>query len=522
MWKKYTPMFITSFESSRSVLFCCEAYLDLNPICSMEPFKGKSNSVKHLEICQSSEGCLAIQAVKVSIQGDARLSYFLSAARKDLVNANEVSLLPLYILAIGAWSLQRKNEPLQYFFLCQINELFEGFKFCDELREKTFHLPKPNRYDASSETMKENVVSDLVCWGGDFQVGNPTFYWSGNFGAAKLVREITTVNSSLLSTLKEAKRPDFSVVLLVYSFFMVVSGVLIDEHVHRDYEPQVTEDPNYQIQRPHWYVFHISYNYWFDCASYIECGQCVAFAAYICNLDQPHRFAELSEMARLADAPAGSVYPKKLLEEIAKSVAKHPSLLVLSDEIYEHIVYAPATHTSFVSLPGFWGRNQNGQLGLGTIEDSLVPQKIQAFQGVSIKWLLLLLNILQLSQKMESSMDGVGVDMGTWDLGDKMIMVACGWRHTISVSSSGGLYTYGWSKYGQLGHGDFEDHLTPHKVEALRASSISLWNQLKRGQGIELVLLQELVHQMANVQYTENLTVGCHGRNNKVSMLRSL
>ncbi|KAB5514143.1 hypothetical protein DKX38_028049 [Salix brachista] len=103
MWKKYTPMFTTSFESSRSVLFCCEAYLDLNPICSMEPFKGKSNSVKHLEICQSFEGCLAIQAVKVSIQGDARLSYFLSAARKDLVNANEVSLLPLYILAIGPW-----------------------------------------------------------------------------------------------------------------------------------------------------------------------------------------------------------------------------------------------------------------------------------------------------------------------------------------------------------------------------------------------------------------------------------
>ncbi|KAB5514139.1 hypothetical protein DKX38_028052 [Salix brachista] len=103
MWKKYTLMFTTSFESSRSVLFCCEAYLDLNPICSMEPFKGKSNSVKHLEICQSFEGCLAIQAVKVSIQGDARLSYFLSAARKDLVNANEVSLLPLYILAIGPW-----------------------------------------------------------------------------------------------------------------------------------------------------------------------------------------------------------------------------------------------------------------------------------------------------------------------------------------------------------------------------------------------------------------------------------
>ncbi|XP_017971050.1 PREDICTED: THO complex subunit 2 isoform X2 [Theobroma cacao] len=33
-----------------------------------------------------------------------------------------------------------------------------------------------------------------------------------------------------------------------------------------------------------------------------------------------------------------------------------------------------------------------------------------------------------------------------------------------------------------------------------------LVNQLKKGQGIELVLLQELIHQMANVQFTENLT----------------
>ena len=54
-----------------------------------------------------------------------------------------------------------------------------------------------------------------------------------------------------------------------------------------------------------------------------------------------------------------------------------------------------------------------------------------------------------------------------------MVMVACGWRHTISVSSSGSLYTYGWSKYGQLGHGDFEDHLVPRKLEALSGSFVS-------------------------------------------------
>lgn len=54
-----------------------------------------------------------------------------------------------------------------------------------------------------------------------------------------------------------------------------------------------------------------------------------------------------------------------------------------------------------------------------------------------------------------------------------MVAVACGWRHTISVSSSGSLYTYGWSKYGQLGHGDFEDHLVPHQLEALRNNVVT-------------------------------------------------
>ncbi|KAJ6674253.1 REGULATOR OF CHROMOSOME CONDENSATION [Salix viminalis] len=275
-------------------------------------------------------------------------------------------------------------------------------------------------------------------------------------------------------------------------------------------------------------------------------------------LDSKQLESKLNEKSRLLilcspSNPAGSVYPKKLLEEIAKTVAKHPSLLVLSDEIYEHIVYAPATHTSFASLPGLlertltvngfskasamtgwrlgylagpkhfvaackkiqsqvmslrcilgegsskltsmllkidsiiWGRNQNGQLGLGTTEDSLVPQKIQAFQGVSIKLVAAAAeHTAAVTEDGELYGWGWGRygNLGLGDRndrlvpekvslvnGDKMIMVACGWRHTISVSSSGGLYTYGWSKYG---HGDFEDHLTPHKVEALRGSSISL------------------------------------------------
>lgn len=71
--------------------------------------------------------------------------------------------------------------------------------------------------------------------------------------------------------------------------------------------------------------------------------------------------SKLNEKSRLLilcspSNPTGSVYPKKLLEEIADLVRKHPRLLVLSDEIYEHIIYPPAKHTSFASLPGMWDR----------------------------------------------------------------------------------------------------------------------------------------------------------------------
>ncbi|KAA8531150.1 hypothetical protein F0562_005936 [Nyssa sinensis] len=150
------------------------------------------------------------------------------------------------------------------------------------------------------------------------------------------------------------------------------------------------------------------------------------------------------------------------------------------------------SHCLAVTITGevqSWGRNQNGQLGLGTTEDSLVPQQIAAFQGVSVKMVAAgAEHTAAVTEDGELYGWGWGRygNLGLGDRndrfvpqkvsnvdGEKMVMVACGWRHTISVSSSGGLYTYGWSKYGQLGHGDFEDHLIPHKLEALRESFIS-------------------------------------------------
>ena len=54
--------------------------------------------------------------------------------------------------------------------------------------------------------------------------------------------------------------------------------------------------------------------------------------------------------------PSGAVYSREALEAIADVVRTHPRLLVLADEIYEHITYAPATHVSFAGLPGMMER----------------------------------------------------------------------------------------------------------------------------------------------------------------------
>ena len=53
--------------------------------------------------------------------------------------------------------------------------------------------------------------------------------------------------------------------------------------------------------------------------------------------------------------PCGKVFTRTELETIA-DLAKKYDAYVITDEVYEHIVYAPYTHTYFASLPGMWGR----------------------------------------------------------------------------------------------------------------------------------------------------------------------
>ena len=53
--------------------------------------------------------------------------------------------------------------------------------------------------------------------------------------------------------------------------------------------------------------------------------------------------------------PCGKDFTREELETIAALAAKY-DVYVITDEVYEHIVYAPHRHTYFAALPGMWER----------------------------------------------------------------------------------------------------------------------------------------------------------------------
>lgn len=53
--------------------------------------------------------------------------------------------------------------------------------------------------------------------------------------------------------------------------------------------------------------------------------------------------------------PSGSVYSRKELEGLAAVLKEHPNVLVVSDEIYEHINFR-STHVSMAGIPGMYER----------------------------------------------------------------------------------------------------------------------------------------------------------------------
>lgn len=52
--------------------------------------------------------------------------------------------------------------------------------------------------------------------------------------------------------------------------------------------------------------------------------------------------------------PTGKVFTRSELEQIAEVVRAHPNVVVVADEVYEHLIFSGAEHVRFATLPGMW------------------------------------------------------------------------------------------------------------------------------------------------------------------------
>ncbi|KAM6303566.1 RCC1 domain-containing protein 1 [Podargus strigoides] len=136
-------------------------------------------------------------------------------------------------------------------------------------------------------------------------------------------------------------------------------------------------------------------------------------------------------------------------------------------------VAAGGWHSASVSEGGdlyMWGWNESGQLalpskalaeeraqdedtGAGDAEPRS-PQEQPAAEDAAFISIQAFPALLDLPQELEVS------------------AVSCGSRHTAVVTRGGELYTWGWGKYGQLGHGDDASSDRPRRVEYLAAEGL--------------------------------------------------
>ncbi|CAB3379995.1 Hypothetical predicted protein [Cloeon dipterum] len=84
-----------------------------------------------------------------------------------------------------------------------------------------------------------------------------------------------------------------------------------------------------------------------------------------------------------------------------------------------------------------WGKNDNGQLGLGTKKDTWIPTKIEG--------------------NLETK---------------RVVQVACSDYHTLVLTSDREVFSFGWNKYGQLGLGHNEDQSLPKKLDFFAAGGV--------------------------------------------------
>ena len=151
-------------------------------------------------------------------------------------------------------------------------------------------------------------------------------------------------------------------------------------------------------------------------------------------------------MRRLKTARGFRDYRRLLTEGKPEFVSICPRY---ADQHAEMMVACAEEHTVVATEGGgvyTFGHGEEGQLGHGDEEDQLAPRRVPA----------------------------AGFN------GERVVMVAAGGGHTVALSEAGHVFTWGYGRNGQLGHGDQEDqrqpraHLAEPAVPPSRGSNAGL------------------------------------------------
>jgi RCC1 and BTB domain-containing protein len=138
-----------------------------------------------------------------------------------------------------------------------------------------------------------------------------------------------------------------------------------------------------------------------------------------------------------------------------------------------------------------WGRGEDGQLGVGDTSDQYKPVIVDAFQSLNIVIDTIACGsghsvVLSTSGSVYSWGRGDDGRLGHGDNGWKYIprvvstlkgksirIITCGSYHTAAVEEGGKLFTWGGGMYGKLGHGSEDGCSRPRYVDLLSSFHVS-------------------------------------------------
>lgn len=144
-------------------------------------------------------------------------------------------------------------------------------------------------------------------------------------------------------------------------------------------------------------------------------------------------------------------------------VALHPGVKIVS-------VAAGGRHTLALSDTGQvwgWGYGGEGQLGLGSrIRTVSSPHPVQCIESASPYWQDLHVS----TSKGNKNSD---IPLLHKVPGNYVKAVACGGRHSAVLTEAGALLTFGWGLYGQCGQGSTDDEVSPCYVSSLGGLAVA-------------------------------------------------